>query len=147
MTDADAATLVHRWFEELFNGADVAVADEILAADVRYHGPESLSPADVRTPEEIKEYVRIYREAFPDLRYEVDEVFGSGEQVCARWTATGTHRSDLFGVEATGQVFTGEGINVFVVEDGRLAEVWSSWDTLGMARELDVVTSTGFEFG
>jgi steroid delta-isomerase-like uncharacterized protein len=145
MDDANVETLVHRWFEELFNEADTAVADEILADDVRYHGPESLSPTDVETPAGIGEYVEVYRQAFPDLRYDVDDVFESGEHVCARWTASGTHRSELFGAEASGEVFTVEGINVFAVEDGRITEVWSNWDTLRMARELEIVPPIGLD--
>ena len=137
MADPDPTELVHRWFDELFNDADPAVSDELLASDVRYHGPGSLTPSDVTSPADVKEYVEIYRRAFPDLRYTVDDVFGSGGTVGARWTAPGTHRSDLFGIEPTGEVFVADGVNVFTVDDGRITEVWSQWDTLGMARELE----------
>jgi steroid delta-isomerase-like uncharacterized protein len=141
MAEADPTELVHRWFDELFNDADLAVADDILAPDVRYHGPDSLTPSDVTSPADVKEYVEVYRQAFPDLRYTVEDVFGSDGRVCARWTATGTHRSDLFGIEPTGEVFVADGINVFTVEDGRITEVRSQWDTLGMARELEFLPS------
>lgn len=145
MTHTDAGTLVHRWFGELFNDAELAVADEILAPDVTYHGPESLSPTAVTTPEDIKRYVEIYRTAFPDLRYSVEHVFGDEHEVAARWTATGTHRSELFGVDATGELFTTEGLNVFTVEEGRITEVWSQWDTLGMVQELEILPPIGLE--
>lgn len=147
MTDAEAEALVRRWFEELFTDGDLGTADEILAADVRYHGPESLSPTDVTTPEDIKRYVEVYGRAFPDLQYTVEDVFGEGGQVCARWTATGTHRSDLFGIEPTGEVFVEEGVNVFTVREGEIAEVWSDWDTLKMVQELEIVPPIGLELG
>ena len=145
MEDTRSETLVRRWFEDLFNGGDLPVADDLLASDVRYHGPESLSPTDVTSPADVKEYVEVYREAFPDLRYTVDDVFGSGRTVGARWTATGTHRSDLFGIEPTGEVFVAEGINVFSITDGEIAEVWSQWDTLQMVRELEVLPPLGVD--
>jgi steroid delta-isomerase-like uncharacterized protein len=145
MADVESETLVRRWFEELFNGTDPDVADDLLAPDVRYHGPQSLSPTDVTSPADVEEYVTVYREAFPDLRYTVDDVFGSGGTVGARWTATGTHRSDLFGIEPTGEVFVAEGINVFSITDGEITEVWSQWDTLQMVRELEVLPPLGVD--
>ncbi|WP_318567715.1 ester cyclase [Salinigranum marinum] len=139
MSETNAEELVRRWFDELFNDADLPVADEILASGVRYHGPESLTPTDVTSPADVKDYVGVYRRAFPDLRYAVDDVFGSDGRITARWTATGTHRSELFGIEPTGEVFVVEGINVFSVVDGEIDEIWSEWDTLRMVEELDVI--------
>jgi steroid delta-isomerase-like uncharacterized protein len=143
MGETAAEELVRRWFDELFNEADPSVASEILASDVRYHGPGSLTPSDVTAPADVAEYVEVYRRAFPDLRYTVEEVFGSGDRVCARWTATGTHRSDLFGIEPTGEVVVVEGVNAFAVDDGEITEVWSEWDTLGMVQELGILPSLG----
>lgn len=143
MEETAAEELVRRWFDELFNEADPSVASEILASDVRYHGPGSLTPSSVTSPSDVTEYVEIYRRAFPDLRYAVDEVFDSGDRVCARWTATGTHRSDLFGIEPTGEVVVVEGVNVFAVDGGEITEVWSAWDSLGMVQELGILPSLG----
>lgn len=140
---ADPEALVRRWFEDLFNRGELHVADEILAPDVGYAGPPSLSPADVTGPEDIKEYVDVYGTAFPDLWYTVERVAGSGEELRVEWSATGTHERDLFGLEATGEAFTVEGINLFVVEDGRITDVRSQWDTLKMVQELGIVPPIG----
>jgi steroid delta-isomerase-like uncharacterized protein len=141
--DAEPEALVHRWFEELFNRGDLSVVDEILAADVDYHGPPSLTPQDVSGPADIGEYAAVYRTAFPDLQYTVESVERVGDRVLVEWSATGTHRSDLFGIESTGEVFTVSGIDVFTVEDGRITEVRAQWDTLKMVQELGVVPDVG----
>lgn len=141
MTDPEQ--LVQRWFSDLFNRGDTDVADEILAPDVTYHGPESLSPGEVSGPEEIKEYVEVYGQAFPDLWYTVDHVFGTDEEVCVRWTVTGTHESDLFEMESTGEEFSEAGINVFTIEGGRITDVRSEWDTLRMVNELGILPPVG----
>jgi steroid delta-isomerase-like uncharacterized protein len=140
---SDPEELVQRWFDDLFSRGRLDVADDILAADVDYHGPPSLTPRTVRGPADIKEYVEVYRRAFPDLQYRVESLSRAGESVCVRWSATGTHRSDLFGIEPSGEVFTVDGIDIFVVEDGRIAEVHAQWDTLRMVQELGVVPSLG----
>jgi hypothetical protein len=60
--------------------------------------------------------------AFPDTRDTVDDAFASDGTVGDRWTATGTHRGDLFGVEPTGEVSLARGIAVFGVVDGGISE-------------------------
>jgi len=139
----DPAELVQRWFGELFNDGDLWVADAILADDVRYHGPPSLSPGDATGADEIKEYVEVFRSAFPDLAYEVRSISSANGELRVHWTATGTHEDALFGMSATGEVFTVDGIDVFTVEDGLITAVHAQWDTLGMVQELGVVEPLG----
>lgn len=141
----DPRTLVTRWFEDLFSRGDLDVAREILAEDVRYHGPTSLTPQDVRGPEDVQEYVATYQNAFPDLQYAVEEVYDAGDALAVRWSVVGTQQEDLFGMTSAGETFSEDGINIFVVEDGRIAEVWSEWDTLKMGRDLEVVPPVGGE--
>lgn len=137
--DTNAERLVRRWFDELFTQGDLSVADEILADEIRYHGPTSLTPTDVTSPDDVKAYAETYGRAFPDLHYTVDAVHEADDVLVVRWTMTGTHQSDLFGIESTGEVFTGHGIDIVALEDGRIAEVWSEWDTLKMMQALDAV--------
>ncbi|PSQ37211.1 ester cyclase [Halobacteriales archaeon SW_12_69_24] len=138
---ADPETLVHRWFDELFNRGDLPVADEILADDVSYDGPQSLSPGDVTGPEDVKAYVETYRTAFPDLFYTVEETTVTGGTVVVRWSAMGTHENDLLGIEPTGEGFAVDGLDVFTVVDGAITDVVAQWDTLKMVQELGVVSA------
>jgi len=132
-------TLVERWFVDLFNEGDVSVAEEILAADVAYSGPASLSPGETIGIEPIREFVEVYNTAFPDLLYTIEKISEHDGEVVVRWTATGTHESDLFGIDSTGEMFTVSGIDVFTVEAGRIVTVDAQWDTLKMLQELGVV--------
>lgn len=142
-TADEPETLVRRWFEELFNRGKLSVADEILTERVEYHGPPSLSPQDVAGPEDIKEYVLVYKTAFPDMVYSVEEISGTQEETRVRWSATGTHESDLFGMDPTGEMFTVEGISVFETNEEGITEISAQWDTLSMVQELGVVPPVG----
>ena len=53
-----------------------------------------------------------------------------------RFTASGTHRGELFGVAATGKTLVLPGINMYRVDEGRIAEMWSRLDVLGLLRQL-----------
>ncbi len=139
----DTEAVVYRWFEDLFTGGNLGVADEILADDVSYHGPPSLSPQDVTEPEDIKQYVDVYQTAFPDLAYNVEDVSPTGDGLCVLWSATGTHESDLFDMEPTGEMFHVDGINHFEIEDGKITRIEAEWDTLKMVQELGIVPPIG----
>lgn len=139
----DHEAVIERYYEELFNEGDLDVADEILASEIAYHGPRSFSPQNLHKPEHVKAFVKRYHAAFPDINYHVEEIFGDGEKVAVRWVAEGTHTEELFGIEGTGEKFNDEGLNVFHFEDGKITEVWSYWDTLGMVRELGLVAPMG----
>lgn len=143
-TTTDPETLARQWFDDLFNKGDLSVADDILADDVTYDGPQSLGPSDVSGPDDIKEFVGVYQTAFPDLLYTVERVTASNGEVRVRWSAMGTHENDLFGLEPTGEGFTVEGIDVFHVEEGEITEIYAQWDTLKMVQELGVVSGLGF---
>lgn len=56
-----------------------------------------------------------------------------------RWTASGTHKGDLLGVLATGRPIKITGIDIFRVQDGKLAELWQNWDQLQMLQQIGAV--------
>ena len=140
---ADHEATIERYFEELFNEGDLEVAEEIFADEFEYHGPPSFSPPNLKRPEQFKAFVKRYHEAFPDINYHVERVFGDGDEYAVRWEAEGTHTEALFGIEGTGKSFTDEGLNMFQFEDGKIVAVWSHWDTLGMVRELGLAGPVG----
>ncbi|MFB6283843.1 MAG: ester cyclase [Halobacteria archaeon] len=62
------------------------------------------------------------RGIFPDMEITVEDVFGSGDRVAVRWTMTGTHQGEMFGVEPTGREVEFVGIEINRLEDGKLRE-------------------------
>ena len=98
-----------RWFAAMNAGDLGAVVDELFAPDYRLHvtgGPEG-----VRGPAAIRAVIEGYRAAFPDLRFTVHETMAEGGTVGVRWTAEGTHRGPLMGMEPTGNAARWTGIS------------------------------------
>jgi len=79
------------------------------------------------------------RVAFPDYRFIVEDLIGDGDKVVARVTVTGTHRGEMMGLAPTHKRVQTNGIEVFRLEDGKLAEHWATVDALGMLRQLGMV--------
>ncbi len=62
--------------------------------------------------------------AFPDLRVNTEFTISKGDRVVAYATATGTHDGPFLGVPATHRPVTFNGSVIWLVRDGKLAEVW-----------------------
>jgi steroid delta-isomerase-like uncharacterized protein len=81
-------------------------------------------------------FIQAFGAAFPNLRYQVEEVIVAGDRVTTRWRATGTHVGTFLGIDPSGRAVTMHGISVFALRDGRIAEVWSVWDRAGLIEQL-----------
>ena len=127
-----------RFLEEVFSKGDLAVADEIVAKDHVNTGPSN-PPGLPLGLEGSKQFVTLYRNAFPDLRFTIDEQIAEGDKVVTRWTAFGTHKGELAGILATGKSTTVTGIVVDRIVDGKIAESWPTFDQFGLMQQLGVI--------
>jgi steroid delta-isomerase-like uncharacterized protein len=134
----DNKELGRRFIEEVWNKKNVAVADELIAANYIHHDPQN-SPCN--GAEQYKQIVRQYLDAFPDAHIEIEDQISEGQTVVTRWTATGTHAGSLSGIPPTGKRFAVSGISIGRLKDGKFVEGWANWDTLGMMQQLGVVPS------
>ncbi|HLE90092.1 MAG TPA: ester cyclase [Anaerolineales bacterium] len=131
-------TVSRRFFEEVFSKGKLAVADEIIAKDHANSGPGTL-PGLTPGPEGSKQFVTVYRNAFPDVHFTIDEQIAEGDKVVTRWTAHGTHQGELAGIPATGKSSTVTGIVVDRLVNGKIAESWGIFDQFGMMQQLGVI--------
>ncbi len=138
MPDDAIRRLVQRLFDDVLTRGDVAAVDDIYAND--YFGRFPWLPAPVEGANGAQIFVGALHAAFPDLRFEVDEILVDGSSAALRWRARGTHRGDFFGISSTGRAFAITGISVAHARDGKLAEEWSSWDMLALLRQLGLAT-------
>jgi steroid delta-isomerase-like uncharacterized protein len=132
--------IVHRSFEEVWNQGKLVVADEIYDASFVAHGLGVELPPG---PEGFKQFVSVYRSAFPDLHFTIEDQFAEGDRVVARWTARGTHKGELMGIPATGKPVVVTGIDIYHIRSGKAVESWINWDALGMMQQLGVIPPMG----
>jgi predicted SnoaL-like aldol condensation-catalyzing enzyme len=82
MSTEENKALARRVLEEMFNKGNLDLADEVFAPDYVDHDPAM--PEDIRGPEGFKEYVSIFRTAFPDLHLEIEDQVAEGDKVVTR---------------------------------------------------------------
>jgi predicted ester cyclase len=76
------------------------------------------------------------RAAFPDASFVFTHSFSEGGLVALRYTATGTHSADFFGVPATGKKVAWEGMVIRRIAAGKAAEEWNAPDIAGLLGQL-----------
>jgi predicted ester cyclase len=102
--------LVRRVWDDLWNGRDVNVADEIFAPD--YAAYE-------------RSFMPTWLLAFPDWRFEVEDMVAEGDRVVTRFVGRGTHQGHttsfgLGGVQPTGRPLELRGYVTHRVVDGKI---------------------------
>ena len=137
MSTEENKAIIRRVNDEVWSEGDLDLIDELFADD--FVATVVGAPEQIRGPQGFREFVVMYRTAFPDLRISVDEQFAEGETVVTRWTATGTNEGELMGMPATGKQATTAGININRVSGGKLVEGWGLFDQLGLLQQIGAV--------
>lgn len=138
-TDANQA-LVRRFFEEMCNGRQLEVAEELFSADHAYHDPAIPTGPG---PAGMQQVIAPYHQAYPDARWTIDEMLSAGDAVVTRWTGRGTQQGELMGIAPTGKAVTVPGIWIHRIRGGKIVESWNCWGTLLMLQQLGVVPTFG----
>ena len=129
-----------RTYEELLNGGDLSVAEELVAADfVNHEAP----PGRDRGPESMRGLAIMLRTAFPDLRFEIEELVAEGDVVAGRLTMSGTHEGSLMGMPPTGRSVRQDHMHFVRFEDGKAVEHWGVRDDFGMMKQLGLLPEPG----
>src|SRR5215218_9838254 len=125
--------LVRKFFEEAWGKGNLVAVAEFMATDyVAHHVPSGLPPG----ADGLKQLIAAYRTAFPDLKSNLNDIFGKGDRVAFRWSVSGTHLGDWFGVSPTGDHVTATGITIFRIDGGKVVEGWTSIDLTPSEEEL-----------
>lgn len=154
---ASKKEIVRRCLEAIERGT----LDEVRAC----WAPDAINHASGRPgqhppsgPEGIAQVVRQLRTAFPDRRWQVDEMIAEGDLVACRVTVGGTFGTKpeqppfpvpttwvgvegtaLAGPSATGRPYSVKQIHIFRVSNGMIAEHWAARDDLGLLLQVGAI--------
>ena len=132
--DASAyKTMVRSLFDEVLNRGRLALIDNCFADDFVEHNP---SPGQGPGREGVKHRIQALRDAFPDVRFVVDEIVGENDIVAVRYRWEGTHSGTFLGIPATGRRAAVRGMDFYRFKNGRVAEHWDNMDELSMLTQL-----------
>ncbi|HEV3232956.1 MAG TPA: ester cyclase [Candidatus Dormibacteraeota bacterium] len=123
--------------QEVMNQGNVQVIDEVSVDNVIDHDPPP--PGFPPGNEGFKAFVTAFRQAFPDLHYDIDQEIEAGDLITQVVTGSGTMQGEFAGMPATGKRATWHEIHVSRIENGKIAEHWGVVDQLKMMQDLGVI--------
>jgi steroid delta-isomerase-like uncharacterized protein len=130
---------VRRLLNEIWGKWDENAVDELYAPTFVDHTP---TPGTSPNREGVKQSMRVYHKAFPDSRFSIDEVIAEGDDVACRFSYTGTHKGELFGMPATGKRVSVVGLAIGRLENGKIVESWELVDQQKLMEQLGMASGT-----
>jgi steroid delta-isomerase-like uncharacterized protein len=121
-----------RKFLQMLELGEPSMADEIVADDYYNHD----APDPNIGLEGMKAFVTGFKKAIPDAQLEIAFQLAEGDKVVTRYTWSGTHQGEYFGVPATGKRVNWTAMVAFRIADGKISEAWINYDRLGVMQQL-----------
>ena len=132
----DEEDLIRRLFNN--NVLSVKRYKQFFHEDVCLHGPAS--DEEHHGLDRIVELDSIYGRAFTQIRVKIEQLFSNNDKVVIRWTISGKHTGRFKGIEASQKAFSGSGQSIYRIRNGKIAEIWQSWDRLGLLEQIGEVS-------
>ena len=136
MTDPKA--VAHQSFRLIENG-DVELAEQIIATGFVNEEAQD-DPDDVERqlhgPAGFLATSRWLRDAFSDLRFELQETVAEGDTVIAAAVMTGRHTGPFNGIAPTGRPIAHMQVHIFTIADGQISRHRAVRDDLGLLVQL-----------
>jgi predicted ester cyclase len=149
--------VIRRWLETMDRRAwDEAAA--CWAPDAINHASGRFGAHAPRGRESIKRVFEMLHIAFPDRRWQIEDMIAEGDRVACRMTVSGTFGAvpplpdqrppGSLGVEGTrlaspsasGKSYSVSHIHIFRIANGLIAEHWAARDDIGLLQQLGAVT-------
>jgi steroid delta-isomerase-like uncharacterized protein len=119
---------------EAWSKGEFEVFRETVAPNAVWYMPSRI--ISVRSAEELIEAGKMVRKGFPDITFSIEEIFATGDRVIFRYLEKGTHLGEYAGIPATGNKYEISGIDIWRFENGKVVEVRSDNDMLGLMKQL-----------
>ncbi|MCK6580545.1 MAG: ester cyclase [Anaerolineae bacterium] len=133
--------ILRRHFEEVLNQGRLDVIDEIYAdtyildAPVQTDGSAQVHGQTLGR-DGLKRRVTLFRTAFPDIHFTINDMVAEGDRVVVQYTFAGTHTGTFRELEPTGHSISVMGILIARVADDRIQSAVSVFDGGDMLHQL-----------
>ena len=124
-------TILHRWFDEIWNKGNIDAIHELMTPDATIHSLDE-AEEDAQGPDEFRQFYERLRGALNPIHVKVIDVLTGPDRIAGIWEVTATHAP-------TGKPVNFSGISYARIENGKVAEAWNCYDTVKLLRQTGVL--------
>ena len=134
---ASSRAIVDRWISDVLNDHDTDVLAEMALPSILIHPTAMPCEASFVGLAGATRWLGGQWDAFSDLSIVDHSTVASGDIVAARWSARGTSSGPFLILPPTGETIEYTGVSMYRVENGRIAEIWETRNTIGIMHQLN----------
>src|SRR5512136_2326512 len=127
--------IVRLFFDVGPSKGNLKAANELLATNFALHVPLPCAPGI----QGINDVITACRAAFEGLNVTIEDMVAEGDKVAARFTARCIHKGVFMGLPPTGKPITMTGIEIFRIENDKIAELWGEANLIGLMQQLGIL--------
>jgi steroid delta-isomerase-like uncharacterized protein len=124
-----------RRFEEAMNIRQLDILDELLAPNLVRHC-QATPEINVRSLEQFKDFLRQNTAVFPDNIQTFTHILAEENWVAVWATYEGTQRGQMGPFPPSGKKVQFDFGALLRVEEGKIAELWVTWDNMAILAQL-----------
>lgn len=128
-----------RWSFGVLNSRDVSALRPLWSDESIERFPDRTC----RGADEIAAYFESLFAALPDWHMQLVGIAEQGDDVFAQWHLTGTHLGPLLGIAPTGKAIAVDGMDHFVLRDGKVVTNFVVVDQMQYARQIGMMPPDG----
>lgn len=134
MTGEEIKALIRR-FEEAMNARQLDALDEIMAPNFVRHC-QATPHLDIRSLDQFKDFLRQDVAVFPDNTQTFTHVLADGDMAAVWATYEGMQMGQMGPFPPSGKKVRFDFGGILRVENGKLAELWITWDNMTILAQL-----------
>lgn len=123
-----------RFAETVFVNKDLSTLDHYMDEAYIQHNPlveQGLAG--------FKSFFGAWFSTIADFNYTLKKIIADEDHVWLYGTYTGTHTGNFLGIPATGKEYQFDAVDIFRIEDGKLAEHWDVLDVYSLFKQLGTI--------
>jgi steroid delta-isomerase-like uncharacterized protein len=131
--------LVRRWFDQVWNEGRADAIEEMFAEHGIAHGLSDDPANPIKGPAGFRPFHSTFRDAFPNIMVDVEDMVAEGDKVAARCLVRAKHEGEFLGRAATHAAVDFTGMVIVRIERGKIVEAWNNFDFMTLHKQVGLL--------
>jgi len=127
-------SLMSNFAEQVFVNKDLSNLEAYMHIDYIQHNPFVEQGSDG-----FKSFFNNWFTAIPDFNYELKNIIANDDYIWVYGSYSGTHSNEWLGIPASHAAYQFDAVDIFLVENGKLAEHWDVMDLYSLFKQLGTI--------